>query len=291
MIADARADPSMRPKVLILYPQRRMPRSVSLLSLAFARLGASAIARSFEEVSCGSISKYDIVVLRGLPYHYDAVRLSALISCLYGAKFVVNDPWAMIKSRDKYTSILELRKKGIPTPKTYLARTRAELVERIQELGEVVLKPLSGSLGFGIMRVEEETIFYKLSSLPFNFEIVVQEYLEKVRDVRVLVLGEKALGAMYRVSPTNFVSNFAQGAEVDPAPKELYEELAVKASKALGLEYSGVDLVETPRGPVVLEVNPAPLWFGLSEALGRDLTVDIARFILKAYEDKTGAER
>jgi len=289
---DDRGCQGRAPKVLILYPQRKTPRSATLLSVALSKLGAVAVIKSFDELRCSHVGYFDLVVLRGLPYHYDSVRMNALITCLKSAKRVVNDPKSTLLARDKYSSIKELEARGLPVPKTYLARTRAEVLDAVEALGEAVLKPISSSLGFGVVRVDPETLFYVMSSIPFSFEIVVQEYLEKVRDVRVLVLGNEVVGAMYRISPFNVASNYARGADVDPAPLGPYASLAVRATRALGLDYAGVDIIETPEGPKVIEVNPSPLWFGLSEALGKDIGIEIAKFLIKkACEDKTGADR
>jgi len=291
-VRDDRGCQGRVPRILILYPQRKVPRSATLLSIAMSKLGAITTLKSFDELRCSHIENFDLVVLRGLPYHYDSVRMNALITCLKNAKRVINDPKGMVLARDKYSSIKELEARGLPVPKTYLARTRGEVLNAVEVLGEAVLKPISSSLGFGVIRVDPETLFYAMSSIPFSFEIVVQEYLEKVRDVRVLVLGDKAVGAMYRISPFNVASNYAKGADVDPAPLDAYAPLAVKATRTLGLDYAGVDIIETPEGPKVIEVNPSPLWFGLSEALGKDIGIEIAKFLIrKACEDKTGADR
>ncbi|NPA84375.1 MAG: ATP-grasp domain-containing protein [Crenarchaeota archaeon] len=274
-----------KPRILILYPQRKVPRSTVVLSAALSRAGAVVDAKQFDALPCDLLDRFDLIILRGFPYHYDAVRASSLATCLSEAR-TINNPWATIKARDKFTSIKLLERAGVPVPKTFLARTRGELLKRVEELGDSVIKPISSSLGFGVVRIAPDEVFYLLNALPFGFEVVVQEYVEKARDVRVLVAGREVLGAMYRVEPLKLASNYAQGADVDPAPPEEYSEISLKAVEALGLEYGGVDLVETPTGPKVIEVNPSPLWFGLSEAIGEDIGMKLAEFFYrKACEE------
>ncbi|ABU81352.1 SSU ribosomal protein S6P modification protein [Ignicoccus hospitalis KIN4/I] len=274
------------PRLLVLYPQRKMPRSVLILGAYLTKLGAITSLKSYEELSCRDLERFDLVVARGLPYYYDSVRMLSLIECLRTARKVINDPQATLVARNKYVSMKVLESNGVPVPKTFLVRTRFELLEKVKELGEVVVKPLSNSLGLGVNRVDERSIHYLIPLLPYTFDLVIQEYVEKVRDVRSFVIGNRAVASMYRISPFKFATNYAQGSDVDPAPLEEYSEISVKAVRALGLSYGGVDLVESPEGPKVIEVNPSPLWFGVSRACNVDVGFELAKFLFEeACED------
>ncbi len=278
-------------RVLLTYPQSYPPRSVLSLYTAFTKLHVEVRLKPFDEVPCDEFSEYDAVMLRGFPYNLDLVTFNALTTCMEDT-LVINDPKAIVLARDKYSSVKTLEKKGIPVPKTKLVRRRNELVDIINEMEMAVVKPLSSSLGIGVQLITKESLGYFLSSFPFRFNAIVQEYVEKVRDVRVFVIGNRAVGAMYRVSPVTFVTNYSQGADLDPAPVRPYETMAVKATKALGLEYAGVDLVESPEGPKVIEVNPSPQWLGLSKILKKDIAMILAEYVVnRAREVKSGSER
>jgi len=277
-------------RVLITFPQERTPRSALMLYSALEKLGAGVRLMSLMDVSCDDFAKYDVVLMRGLPYHIDIVSFNSLVTCTKGS-LVINDPMSSLLARDKFSSMKVLEEYGVPVPKTFLVKSRKELVEVVSELGEAIIKPLSSSLGIGVELVTEDSVNYFVNKFPFRFEAVVQEHLEKVRDVRVLVIGNKAIGAMYRISPFSIATNYSKGAEVEPAPLEPYAELAIEAVRALGLEYGGVDLIETPEGPKVIEVNPSPLWLGLSKVTKRDITSIIAEYVIsRAYEVKSGSE-
>jgi ribosomal protein S6--L-glutamate ligase len=87
-----------------------------------------------------------------------------------------------------------------------------------------------------------------------------------------LVGGRVAAGVRRRASSGRFVTNAGRGATLSPfAPSARLERLAVAAARAMGLDYAGVDVIETERGPTVLEVNGAPRWRALLEATGRDM--------------------
>ncbi len=290
-IGEAINDRGRQVRVLVTFPQNKPPRSALSLYSFFHKVGAEVYLKSLDDVPCYEFEKYDAVVLRGVPYNLDPVALNAISICMEKT-LVINNPKSMILARDKYGSIEVLKRSNLPVPRTKLVRSRKELVDAIVELKIAVVKPLSSSLGIGVQLVTEKSLGFFLSHFPFKFNAVVQEYIEKVRDVRVFVIGDEAVGAMYRISPLSFVTNYSQGADLDPAPIEPYKEIAVRATKALGLEYAGVDLIESPDGPKVIEVNPSPQWIGLSKILRKDIALILAKYVVtRANEVKTGSEK
>jgi RimK family alpha-L-glutamate ligase len=115
----------------------------------------------------------------------------------------------------------------------------------------------------------------------------VQGYVEKPRrDIRAFVLGDRVLASIYRVArASEWKTNVAQGAQAKPVqlmPK--LEKLAVKAVKALGLLYAGVDILEGEKGAVVLEVNASPSWQGLQKATGVDVAEELVRFAVECMK-------
>lgn len=195
---------------------------------------------------------------------------------------VINPVGALIKTRDKYSTITALADAGLRVPETYITESAHWAYRKTQRFRQIVVKPLIGSLGFGAMKFEDvDLAFNAYKTLEtLGLPIYVQEYLDNPqRDIRAFVIGKKVIGAIYRVATKgNWKANIALGNR----PKLLQlsgelEDLAVKAVKTLGLIYAGVDILETKDGPVLLEVNGSPSWQGLQRASG----VNVAELLVK----------
>ncbi len=200
---------------------------------------------------------------------------------------VINPPDPLMVARDKYLSLVVLERSGIPVPPTLVTEDISAAVEAVEKWGEVVVKPVVGSLGRGSIRLSDPDLAYNVfkSLLSFGQPLYIQKYLEKEgnADIRVFVVGEEAVAAeLRRAPPGSWKTNVAQGGKPEPyGPDPEVEELAVRASRTLGLEYSGVDLAPTREGYVVLEVNASPLWRGLQEATGVDPATHIVRRLVE----------
>jgi ribosomal protein S6--L-glutamate ligase len=154
-----------------------------------------------------------------------------------------------------------------------------------KDFKQVVCKPIVGSLGFGSMKFESADLaFNAYTALErLGQPIYVQEYMEKPgRDIRAFVVGEEVIASIYRiVQPTEWKTNVAQGAQVKPMqlqPK--LEKLAVNAAKSLGLLYAGVDILESEKRVVVLEVNGSPSWQGLQKATGITVAEQLVQYVI-----------
>ncbi len=198
---------------------------------------------------------------------------------------VVNNPQSLLLARDKYASLKILSNHGIPVPRTLVTEDPYEALKFIENVGSVVIKPLSGTMGLGSFRVDDPDTAYRILTIVASLKqpIYVQEYVKKKgnRDIRVFVVDGEAVAAAFRIAkPGSWKTNVAQGARTEPAPlPEDVREIAVKATEALNLCYAGVDIAEREEGGyVVFEVNASPLWRGLYEATG----IDPAPYIVKA---------
>ena len=136
----------------------------------------------------------------------------------YGIR-LINSRESLELASDKFLTSMLLEKHNIPTPKTIVCEDPNEALASFEELGEdVILKPLYGSKGIGITRLNDrgfaENVLYKLSHLHEIFYL--QEFIEhNNRDIRVLVINDKAVAGMYRVSD-NWKTNVYAGAQVEP---------------------------------------------------------------------------
>ena len=164
-------------------------------------------------------------------------------------------------------------------------------MEAFRELGgDVVIKPLFGSLGRGMVRVDDPDVAHRVfCALEMNHYVF---YLQKFishdnRDIRAFVLGDRVLSAMERRG-AHWKTNIAQGAIGYPVKlNDCQERLALEAAKAIGCTYAGVDLVRSGDGEeFVLEVNGIPGWEGLQKVSSIDIADEIAGFVLKGREGR-----
>ena len=187
---------------------------------------------------------------------------------------------------DKVLASLRLQEAGIPTPKTVVALSPEAAMSAIERIGyPAVLKPAVGSWGRLMAKVDNpedaEQILEHKSALasPVHSVFYVQEYVPKPdRDLRVFVVGDQAVAAMYRRS-ADWRTNAARGATAEAAPlsPEL-TGLALRAAEAVGGGVLAVDLMESPEGLVVHEVNPTPEFKALHAATGVDIAGEIVDY-------------
>ncbi len=240
----------------------------------------------------GKCFPYNAVIVRGIGRGINPnqllYRFTVLSELENDGILVVNPARSLITARNKLRSLLELEKCGIKVPRTTVTENITHALRTVREYGKAVIKPLTGSLGLGSFKVEnEDTAYYVVNLLSeLNEPLYIQEYLEKKdnRDIRVFVVGEKAIAAMYRyASDQQWKTNIAQGARAEPM-KLTYEieEIAIRATKCLGLYYSGVDIIEDSDGDFyVVEVNASPLWRGLQQATNIDPAKHIIREVVR----------
>lgn len=211
---------------------------------------------------------------------------------------VLNSAAATDVCADKWLTTLALRRDGVPTPRTTLALTPEAALDELDRFGyPAVLKPLTGSWGRQVSLLREpdaaRAVLEHRAALP-NPEahlIYLQEYVEKPgRDIRVVVLGGRAVAAAYRIS-SDWRCNVALGARSVACPigPEL-AKTAIAAAAAVGTELAGVDLVEGADGELlVLEVNHNVELAGVQQAAGDDVDLADAIATLVAGRYESGA--
>ncbi|HYA11230.1 MAG TPA: lysine biosynthesis protein LysX [Thermoplasmata archaeon] len=191
----------------------------------------------------------------------------------------VNTPEVIELAGDKVRTSLRLAERGVPTPRTVVALSPEAALRAVEEIGyPAVLKPAIGSWGRLMAKVDDaesaEQVIEHKSALgsPVHSVFYVQEFVPKPdRDLRAFVVGDRVVAAMFRRS-TAWRTNAARGASAEGAPltPEL-ADLALRAADAVGGGVLAVDLMESPRGLVVHEVNPTPEFKTLSAATGADI--------------------
>ena len=218
-----------------------------------------------------------VVLQRSMSY-FKSMHVTALLEN-NGTK-VVNSFNSAVVCGNKLLTSIALTKAGIPTPKTLVAFTEDSALKAVDKIGyPAILKPIIGSWGrliAPLKDVESTRAIFETREFMFPLYQVfyIQEMIQNLlRDIRCFVIGDHAVAAMYRYStPGEWRTNVARGgrAEACPITPDL-EELCVKAAEAVGGGAFGVDVMETPKGPVVSEVNYTTEFKATSESTGVDI--------------------
>jgi tetrahydromethanopterin:alpha-L-glutamate ligase len=200
---------------------------------------------------------------------------------------VMNSPMAIQNAANKFFSFYLFKHAHLPIPRTVITSEVDVALRAIEEFDSALLKPIFGSQGKGILKLEsrQPDLKQKLNELLNERGVLyLQEFVPNPgRDIRVFVVGEAALGAIYRVALNgSFVSNLSQGGT--PVKCELteeMEELAIRVTKAIGADFAGVDLLEGEEELLVLEANGTPSGKGINQACGVDVTERIVDLLFE----------
>lgn len=197
---------------------------------------------------------------------------------------LMNTAHAIERTVDKAWTSAILERAGLATPETVACERAEDAFEVFRAMGDVVVKPIFGSMGLGMSRVSDEDMAWRVFRVVETVRGVyyLQRFIPHAgRDIRVFVIGGKVLGAIERTAP-GWRTNFSRGGAVRPfALPAAWAELAIRAAEAVGAEYAGVDLLPAEDGTVyVLEVNGIPGWEGLQRATGIDVAAAVVGQLL-----------
>ncbi len=187
--------------------------------------------------------------------------------------------------RRKHLATARLAAAGLPVPETIVCQHAEAGMEAFSRLGgDVVVKPLFGSEGRGMVRISDPELAWRtLRTLERTGAVLyLQRFIHHPGwDLRVFVLGGRVLTAMRRVSGGDWRTNVAQGGRGEPMRLDADQErLALTAAAALGADVAGVDLLPGPQGEwYVLEVNAVPGWRALAPVTGIDVAEAVVAYI------------
>lgn len=220
--------------------------------------------------------------LRGHDSHFT----SLLTKIFLAKKILFNDPiYAEHNlSGEKISQMVFLALKGIPTPESILCTS-----ESFHRNEEMILSKLSfpcvvksnGSQGKFVWEVKTKERLKRLL-FRYNSLMLIQEYIPNTYDIRVLTYGDKILGAFKRSGGDNFYNNVTRGGITKNV--ELTEEeksMAIASAKACGVDFAGVDIIRSDRGPLILEVNNGPQIIGFEKQTGINVPAEIAKLIAR----------
>ena len=243
--------------------------------------------------------KNPLVYYKGKPIsHTDAVipRIGASVT-FYGTAvvrqfemmriFSTTESMALVRSRDKLRSLQILSRAGLGLPKTIFTNYSKNVKEIVEQAGgaPVIIKLLEGTQGIGVILAETrkaaESVIEAFNNLQAR--VIVQEFIKEAggADIRAFVVDGHVVGAMKRQGKEGeFRSNLHRGGNASIITLSDEEEIAaLKAAKAMGLGIAGVDMLQSDRGPLILEVNSSPGLEGIEAATGKDIATTIIKYI------------
>jgi ribosomal protein S6--L-glutamate ligase len=266
---------------------RDLQRAATLLDheatpVDFRRVQAS-IGREVNDLAA-----FDAVLVRTMPpgsLEQVVFRMDVLHRLQGQGVRVVNPPAAVEGCVDKYVASARLEAAGLLVPPTIVCQHADAALEAFTALGsDVIVKPLFGSEGRGMVRLTDPDIAWRTFRTLERLQCVlyVQEFIAHPGwDLRAFVIGGKLIAAMRRRAGDDWRTNVAQGGKAENVRlTSLEEELALRAASAVGAPVAGVDLLPGEDGRLfVLEVNAVPGWRALAPATGVDIAARLLQFV------------
>lgn len=238
----------------------------------------------------------------GQELHFDAIipRIASSWT-FYGAAVVrqfelkgtltANSSSGISTARDKLRALQVMGHSGVEMPVTGYVHSTRDIMSVLETVGEppFVIKILEGTQGRGVVLTEtyEAAVGAIKTMKKLDLNILVQEFIGEAEgeDIRAIVVGDKVVSSMKRkAKPGEFRANIHLGGSSTQYPLTSEEEkIAITAVKVLGLSVAGVDMIQSNRGTLVIEVNSSPGLEGIEKTTG----IDVASEIIKFVEDKS----
>jgi len=252
----------------------------------FRRVVAAVGTDALPTPEAPTLDDVDAVIVRTMPpgsLEQVVFRMDRLHALAARGVPVLNPPRALEVCVDKYLALNRLSAAGMRVPETVVCQHVDAAVAAFEQLGQdVVIKPIFGSEGRGMVRVTDPEIAWRTFRTIERTQSVlyVQRFIPHPGwDLRAFVLDGRVLAAVRRLGNGDWRTNVAQGARAEPVTLSgEHEALAISAAEAVGVIAAGVDLLPGPDGEwYVIEVNAVPGWRALAPATG----VDVARLMIE----------
>lgn len=226
---------------------------------------------------------YDCLVLRG-SFRY-ALLQRTITGTYYDKVYMPVEKRAFILAHDKFLTLVELQRNGIPIPKTHYAATTRMAKEILGKVNyPIIMKLQEGTHGKGVMIAESEKSAKTILDLLDTFKkpYIIQEFVEtkQMSDIRAIVAGNKVVATYKRVAGDGEIrANIHSGGERVPHDiSKVEEKLAVKAAKSVGAEICGVDIFDS-KNPSVIEINLSPALHSIHEVSDGNALGAIAKYL------------
>jgi tetrahydromethanopterin:alpha-L-glutamate ligase len=274
---------------------------VALHAIPFSEVSASmGLDHSGSSIRAGGLDllSTDGVLVRMMPpgtLEQVVFRMDALHRVAASGVPVLNSPRAVEAAVDKYLTLALLSASGLPVPATWAGQSATAALTAFDALGgDVVVKPLFGSEGRGLVRISDRELawrtFHALERL--GAILYLQRFIRHPgHDLRVFVLRGSVLGSMRRhATPGEWRTNVSLGGRAEACRLDsVAERLAIDSASALGAEMAGVDLIPDPDRDrfTLLEVNAVPGW----RAFSRVTNIDVAAAVIETLRTSRGSIR
>jgi len=257
-----------------------------------------AVAVDFRRVvaavggAADSLASFDAILVRTMPpgsLEQVVFRMDVLHRLQARGVPVLNPPLALETCVDKYLASARLEAAGLRVPPTIVCQHADAALEAFSSLGgDVIVKPLFGSEGRGMVRVSDPELAWRTFRTLERTQRVLYLQLFIAHpgwDLRIFVLGGRVLCAMRRYARDDWRTNIAQGGRGEHVRlTAAQEELALHAAAVVGAPAAGVDLLPGPEGEwYVLEVNAVPGWRALAPVTEVDVAAALIRFLADEY--------
>ncbi len=245
--------------------------------------GGSSFTAADEDLVSGGVVLVRIIPAGSL--EQIVFRVDMLHALEERGVLVINSPRTIERTVDKLWTTALLGGAGLPVPETLVCERPDDALQAFRSLGgDVIVKPLFGSMGLGMVRVSDEDMAFRVLRTLETLRGVyyVQRAIDHAGcDLRVFVIGGRVVGAIERTAP-GWKTNIARGGRARGVTlKRQYTELALAAAHVVDADYAGVDLLPARDGTVyVVEVNGIPGWRGLQEATSSDVAGAIVEHVL-----------
>jgi RimK family alpha-L-glutamate ligase len=234
------------------------------------------------------LSECDFVLVREIPggsLEQVIYRMDALHQLENSGTCIINSPYAIEKMVDKYYTLSLLHNAGLPVPDTFVCENFDQAMKAYDTLGgDIVVKPLFGSRGIGIVRVTDgETAGRVFKALQLGGYIY---YLQRFiphnnKDMRVMVVGQQCIAAMERIA-SDWKTNISLGGTPQSVDIDLeIQALCLKAASVLDADYCGIDLMRSESGEIFfIEMNSMPAWQGLQQVTPVNIAEQIVDYCI-----------
>lgn len=201
---------------------------------------------------------------------------------------VINSASLIEKTVDKFYTSALLADAGLPVPRTIVTERFDQAMEAVEMLGAVVVKPIFGSLGKGIVLINDLDIAHRVfRALELGRSIYyLQEFLPNGNeDLRLFVVGGEIVSGMRRHGQ-NWKTNIACGSTAEKyCPEPAIARLAIQTAQILQADYVGVDILVSRGVPYIIEANGIPGWTGLQSVTEESIADFLAEYILREIRE------
>ncbi|MBW3015673.1 RimK family alpha-L-glutamate ligase [Candidatus Woesearchaeota archaeon] len=243
--------------------------------------------------------EYDCAYVKGSFRYANVARAVTSILTKRGT-FLPIRASAFTTGHDKLLTHVKLQEAGVPMPTTYLAATTDAAKELLKNVNyPIVMKFPQGTHGKGVMFADSyssaSSVLDALTAL--RQPVIIQEFIDtNGEDIRAIVVGDKVVASMKRKAVQGDKrANIHAGGSAESCNLDAHtRKIAVDAAHAVGLGIGAVDIVESPRGPLVIEVNVSPGLQGITKATGINVAAKIAKYLYdetKTVKDSSKEEK